>query len=97
MPDSPRGDIGGTSRCPSVSARDVSPAGVLVRKTAGPTSPDNHLTAGPYCRVPVAISWRVASVGSCPAVCAGAVSTAGVKILRAIIPAPHNHFGAGPN
>jgi hypothetical protein len=75
--------------------RAVSPAGVQ-RDSTVLSAPDDHLAAGPHCRVSVSGIGRVGGAGGCPTVGAGGVSPTRVKIA-AIKAAPDNHFAAGPH
>ena len=46
------------------------------------STPNDHFTAGPDCRVTASGSGRVGRAGGCPTIRAGIVSPAGVKIVR---------------
>src|SRR6267378_2684964 len=62
------------------------------------STPDDHFTSAPDCRVSVSARGRVVGAGGCPRVRAGIVSPAGVKrgeIL--ILSAPDDHFTATPD
>ena len=61
------------------------------------SAPDDHLTAGPNCRVYVSRSGRIGGAGGCPAISAGIVSPASVQRAAAIRSAPDDHLTAGPN
>ena len=76
--------------------RAVSSAGVEIGPAAN-SAPDDHLTAGPDCRVTVSSSGRVVGAGGCPGICAGIVSPAAVQIARDRRSAPYDHFTACPN
>src|SRR5882724_1305977 len=94
------GRINGAGRCPTIRAGIVSPASVEVLGRASPlinTSPDNHFTASPHCRVTFSCGGRVASPRADPTICDGIVSSAGVHIIVAICSAPDDHFTAGPD
>jgi hypothetical protein len=56
------------------------------------STPNNHFTAGPHCRVTGSASGRVSRAGVCPTVSTGIVSAAGV-----FSSAPNDHFTAGPD
>ena len=56
-----------------------------------PSTPNDHFTAGPDCRVSCSGSGRVGGAGGCPTVRAGIVSTAGVKISWNHRSAPDDH------
>jgi hypothetical protein len=60
------------------------------------SAPDDHLSAGPHCRVIVPGRWRIDRARGCPTVCAGAVSPAGVHQGAAADSAPDDHFAARP-
>ena len=60
------------------------------------STPDDHFTAGPHCRVEHSSSGRIASGGRCPTICAGIVFAASVKMTNAY-PAPNDHFTVGPH
>ena len=51
------------------------------------SSPDNHFTAGPYCRVIESAEGALASAGGCPTIHAGIISPAGVQWRRITLPA----------
>ena len=48
-----------------------------------PTTPNDHFTASPHCRVTGSGSGRVDRAGSCPTIRSGIVSPAGVQITTA--------------
>ncbi len=60
------------------------------------SAPDDHFTVGPHCRVIDSCGRRIGGIGSGPAVGAGIVSAASVKIPRCQS-APDDHFTAGPH
>ncbi len=62
-----------------------------------PSTPDDHFTAGPDCRVTVSGSGRVGRAGSSPTIRAGIVSPTGVERRAADRSAPDDHFTAGPH
>jgi hypothetical protein len=70
--------IGGACGCPSVGAGIVSPASIK-KGGAAVSTPDDHLGAGPDCRVNDPASWRAGRAGGCPTVGAGIISAAGVE------------------
>jgi hypothetical protein len=93
--------VGGAGSCPTVRARIVSPADVEIgaANATSITTPDDHFTASPDCRLQVALSGGVGGAGGCPTVRAGVVSSAGIQpdgggICKA---APDDHFTASPN
>jgi hypothetical protein len=61
-------------------------------------TPDDHLTAGPHCRVTAAVKGHVCGAGSPPTIGTGIVSSAGIQIRgRDVARAtPHDHFAARP-
>src|SRR6266700_764140 len=59
-------------------------------------APDDHLTAGPHCRVNFSCRGRVGSAGGRPTVGGGIVSAARVEIVGTKS-TPDNHFSAGPD
>src|SRR5437660_12897792 len=75
--------------------RAVSPAGVQIAAVAD-SAPDDHLAAGPYCRVEFSASGCAGGAGGCPTVGAGIISAAGGKIAEAAIAAPDDYFAASP-
>jgi len=80
----PLGRIGGAGGYPAISAGITSPASV--KNAAGVKSaPDDHLTAGPNCRVAVSASGRIGGAGRGPTVGAGIVSPASVQKGKAAI------------
>ena len=102
MTGSAFGRVGGAGVCPTVRVWIVSSAGVQIGTIgiaeAAP-APDDHFAAGrtPYCRVRASGRGRVDGAGGCPTVGAGIVSAAAVLITTAVIPAPDDHFAAGPD
>ena len=76
-------------------------AGIVSTASAGrveaiPAAPDDHLTAGPDCRMVVSGSGRVGGAGGRPTVGAGIVSASGVQTGAVVISAPDDHFAASP-
>ena len=62
------------------------------------STPDDHFTAGPHCRVISRPEGALVSAGGCPSIRAGIVSPAVFKIAAvAIHSAPDDHFVAGPD
>jgi hypothetical protein len=59
-------------------------------------TPDDHLTAGPHCRVTVAVKGHVCGAGSSPTIGVGIVSPAGVQIPGARS-TPDDHFAVCPD
>src|SRR2546430_1341582 len=74
---------------PTIDIGIVSAAAIVVT-----TTPNDHVAAGPHCRVTTSASRCVYSAGSYPVVRAGTVSSAGVEI---VITAPDDHFTASPD
>ena len=81
------------SNCPcwDYICRQCSKAGIHL------STPNDHFTAGPDCRVHVSASRRIGGAGGCPTIGAGIVSPAGIQ--RACRPrsTPDDHFTAGPD
>ena len=75
--------------------RAISPAGVQIVDVI--STPDDHFTAGPDCRVSLSGRGHVGGARGCPTVRAGIVSPAGVKIGVVITATPDDHFTAGPD
>ena len=74
-----RGCVGDAGLRPGIGAGIVSPAAVhKIAKIAVRSAPDDHLVAGPHCRVMLSGSGRVGGVRDCPCICAGIVSSARV-------------------
>lgn len=62
------------------------------------TAPDDHLVAGPHCRVITSAKGRAASACCRPTVRGGIVPAAGVDVVGiGVITAPHDHLGAAPD
>ena len=80
---------GGGRRCRTISRAGVQ-SGVVV------SSPDDHFTGGPHCRVKLTASRHVDGAGRCPRISSGIVSPAGVQIGVASS-APYDHFTATPH
>src|SRR4029079_16176587 len=96
--------IGGAGGCPTVRGRVVSPASIKVVITTIVEirpAPDDHLSAGPNCRVACSRIGGIRGAGVCPGIGAGIVSPASVSEVKAtkiaIRPAPDDHLSAGPN
>ena len=84
--------------CPAVRVWIVSAAAI---KTAiaviDGSAPDDHLAAGPYCRVQLSGSRGAGSAGSCPTVGDWIISAPGIQLAKWVVgPAPDNHLGASP-
>ena len=60
-------------------------------------APDNHLVAGPNCRMIVSRNGCIGGARGGPAVSVGIVSPAGVEIGAVAKSAPDDHFTAGPH
>ena len=78
MTDSGSGRVSGAGGSPTIRARIVSPASVIA-KCLHDSTPNDHFTAGPDCRVTGSGSGRVGGAGGCPTIRAGIVSPAGVQ------------------
>ncbi len=89
--------VSGASRCPTVGAGIVSPAGVDDVAIIILPAPDDHFVAGPHWRVKDPRAGGVGNAGGCPSVGAGIISAAGVGEGVTILPAPDDHFAAGPD
>jgi hypothetical protein len=94
--------IGGAGGRPTIRAGIVSPASVEEigrASTKISTSPDNHLTASPHCRVTLSCRGRVnPSARGYPTIHAGTVSSAGVQTNEeGTFSTPDYHFIAGPD
>jgi len=91
--------VGGAGACPTVGGRIVRAAGVeiLTATVIRVAAPNDHFTAGPYCRVIFSAVGRADDVGGCPSISAGIIFAAGVKSAAAIRSAPHDHFTAAPH
>src|SRR5207248_893024 len=61
------------------------------------STPDDHFTAGPDCRMNVPTSGRIDGAGSCPNIRVGIVSPAGVQNSAGVTSTPDDHFNAGPD
>jgi hypothetical protein len=64
------------------------------------STPNDHFTASPDCRVTVSVTRRVGSAGGHPTIRAGIVSAARVGNAarrRTITATPDDHFTAGPD
>jgi hypothetical protein len=72
--------VGAAGSCPTVCYRIVSPTGVQNVIVTTTSSPDNHFTALPDCRVVVSALGGIGDAGSCPTVGYRIVSAAGVPI-----------------
>ena len=79
--------------------RAVSPAGIPNAGTVGNSTPDDHFSTSPDCRVRASGSGRVDGVCGCPTICSGIVSSAGVEsdVATTAISTPDDHFPAGPD
>jgi hypothetical protein len=93
--ESGSGRVGGASGCPTIRAGTISAAGV---QTVGAikSTPDDHFTAGPDCRVILSASGCVGGAGDYPTIRARIVSPTGVEIVGIAIATPDDHFTAGP-
>src|SRR5207247_9697660 len=80
---------------PTVRAGRVFPTAVQHRSVV--STPDDHFTPGPDCRLIVSVGRGVGRVDTCPTIGARVVSPACIKNARVVSPAPDNHFIAGPD
>src|SRR5262249_31536393 len=83
--------------CHSPSSGIIFPSAVNIGGAVTSSSPDDHFTAGPHCRVTDSGGRRVGGAGGCPTVSAGIVSSAGVRLTAIDVPSPDDHFTAGPD
>ena len=90
------GRVGGAGGCPTIRARIVSPAGVRIAAAISST-PDNHFTASPHCRV------TSRAVGALVVLVAVQLSVLGLylppvfKSPSVISSTPDDHFTASPH
>src|SRR5439155_7672018 len=90
------GRISGAGSCSTVCVGIVSTSGVDSRLVdVFVAAPDNHLAAGPHCRVIFSAIGRVGGAGRCPTLAAGVVSPAGVQIAAVAVSAPDDHYTTG--
>ena len=78
--------------------RAVSPA--CVQKKGAEiikSTPDNHFTAAPDCRVISSAFRRIGRCSSHPVIRARIVSATGVELFLHVSPAPNDHVTAGPH
>src|SRR5439155_7966704 len=61
------------------------------------STPDDHFTASPRCRVMDSTGRHIDDAGGRPTIRAGIVFTPGVRITAAVLAAPHDHITAGPD
>src|SRR5260370_4935512 len=76
--------------------RTVSPAGIKIADAISST-PDDHFTTGPHCRVKLSAGGRVGGASGCPTVRAGIVSPARVQLAAPTNSTPDDHFTAAPD
>ena len=81
--------------CPTVRARVV-PATCVKNAAVSFSAPDNHLTAGPHCRVKFSGIGRVGGTRGRPSIDAGFVSAAGLQRVW-VVSAPDDHVATGPH
>ena len=89
------GRIGGAGGGPTVGAGIVSPAGVQ-RLPPIRSAPDDHLAAGPHCRV------LVSALGALVVLVAVQLSVLGLYLppvfnIASVVSAPDDHFAASPH
>ena len=75
---SARGRVGGAGGCPTIRAGIVSPASVEIA-AAVVSTPDDHFTAGPDCRVTARAAGALVVLVAVQRIRAGIVSPAGVR------------------
>ena len=80
---------------PPTAVQGLLPLGANVTESA----PNDHLTAGPDCRVIGSARGRVEGADACPTVRAGIVSSASAKpcVWETFYSTPDDHFAAGPD
>ncbi len=78
--------------------RTIPPASVgeLIAAVSTLPAPNDHLSAGPDCRVMGSDIGHVGGAGDYPTIPAGIVSPACIEELAGL-PAPNDHFTAGPD
>ncbi len=89
--------IGGAGRYPTICAGVVSPAGIQIPRGAIKSTPDDHFTSGPDCRVPRSGKRSVCRAGGCPAIRGWIISAASVQLILVFVTAPDDHFTASPH
>src|SRR5205823_5425439 len=88
---------GGPGGYPTVGTGVVTAAGIQKTDVKSLSTPDDHFTASPDCRVRISGSGRVGRTGGDPTVSAGTVSVAGIEIIARVVSAPDDHFTASPH
>ena len=81
---------------PTIDIGIVSAAAIELLEVV--TTPNDHVAAGPHCRMRHSAFGRIGEAGGPPAVVAGIVSAASVKRASYVrLSAPDNHFASGPD
>ena len=89
--------VDGADRCPTIGARIVSAPSVQPAvTTTSDSAPDDHLAAGPDCRVRLSCGRRVGGAGRIPSIGVWIISAAGVRNRYRVVAAPDDHLAAGP-
>ena len=89
--------VGGAGGYPTIRARIISPACVHPVVVTCST-PNDHFTAGPDCRLKGSGFGRVGRAGGYPTICAGMVSPASVQgVGSSSNSTPNDHFTVSPN
>ena len=97
MRDSVSGCIDDAGGCPTISRRDISPAGVE-RGTLVSAPPDDHFAARPDRCVRVSGIRRIRGTCGYPTIRAWIVSPARVqKVERLVLATPDDHFTVSPD
>ena len=95
------GRIHGAGRCPTVRPGIISPAAICraLEKylASNRTSPDDHFTSTPDCRVTLSGRRRIGCAGSCPTVRIGIISSAGIGSRGVTQTSPDDHFTPVPD
>src|SRR6266508_6076677 len=93
---SPDRRVGDAGVQPNVGGRTIPSARIHVADSIIST-PDNHLTISPNCRMPSSTIRRVGQAGSCPAIGIGVVLPTAIQSLEESTAAPDDHFSASPH
>ena len=89
-----RGRVRRAGSCPTVRDRVVPSTRVRAAGGIRFSTPDDHLSSRPYCRVKISPIGGVIGGGSGPSICVGVVSPASVQVNE---PAPDDHVTTGPD
>ena len=91
-----RGRIDQGGKNPTIHARNISTAGICNVECFIHAAPDDHLPAGPNCRVANPPERNVREPQRRPTISVGIVPAAGMQRVRAITSSPDDHFAASP-